>query len=155
MPNQDDEISQKVARHGWIAISIDDCDPAFTYTCGLMTTFGQPELIIFGLDTKERYNILAVMVDELRQGGSFKHGCTYGSILKNGQIAVRIVEPSHHSTYLGYAMGHCRQVAKAGGLQALQVFWPDANGHLPFESTCDAVISSGQPRLFVPRVSEE
>jgi uncharacterized protein DUF4262 len=155
MPSRGADIAQDVARFGWAAISIDDSDIPFTYTCGLMTTFRHPELIIFGLESRQRYDILAVMVNELRNGHSFENAKTYMKILKSGAIAVRSVDSSHHTTYLGYAMGHCRHTRNAGGLQALQVFWPDSAGFLPFDSACDAFVSLKQPRFFIPRDSED
>jgi hypothetical protein len=47
-------------------------------------------------------------------------------------------------------MGFCRTVGRLGGLQAVQVFWPDAAGKFPFDVGCDPGIFRLQPRLDLP-----
>jgi hypothetical protein len=147
MQSEDEEIVRSVAEHGWHAISVTDCTPGFVYTCGLLTTYHHPELIIFGLDSRVAYSILAAMVESLRCGRSFSEPGRYDDILEGQPIAIRVVHPSQHELYLGYAMGYCRVTGNASGLSARQVFWPDKAGHFPFESESDPDISPLQPRL--------
>jgi hypothetical protein len=143
----DEEVAQDVAKYGWSAISITDVAPPFTYTCGLMTTFQHPELIVFGLESRELYAVLAAMVEDMRGGRSFSESGTYDGVLQGSQIAVRKVHPTQHELYLGYAMGHCTYMGNLGGLVALQVFWPDKQGRFPFEANCDLEVYQLQPRL--------
>jgi hypothetical protein len=75
--SEDEEIAQDVAKYGWSAIGITDIAPPFTYTCGLMTTYRHPELIIFGMETHELYAVLAAMVEIIRGGRSFAAAGTY------------------------------------------------------------------------------
>lgn len=149
--SEDEEIARSVAANGWHAISVNDSSPEFIYTCGLMTTFEHPEAIIFGLNSKTAYSILAAMVEDIRGGRSFAAPGVYEGILVELPIAIRIVHPSQHEVYLGYAMGHCRHVGKPGGLAAVQVFWPDKQGRFPFESECDSELAALHPRLDLPR----
>jgi hypothetical protein len=143
----DEAIAQDVAKYGWSALSISDAAPPFSYSCGLMTTFDHPELIVFGMESRESYNVLAAMVKELRSGRSFSAPGTYDGILEHAQIAIRRVHPTQHELYLGFAMGHCTYMGKLGGLEALQVFWPDKQGRFPFEVNCDLDVYGSQPRL--------
>jgi Domain of unknown function (DUF4262) len=145
--SSDEEIARSVAAHGWHCIGVPDASPEFSYTCGLLTTFDHPESIIFGLDSETAYTVLSAMVDAIRDGGSFATPGMYDGVLSDLPIAVRTVHPSQHELYLGYAMGHCRYTGKAGGLEAIQVFWPDKQGRFPFESECDSEVAAGQPRL--------
>jgi hypothetical protein len=94
MATEDDEIARSVATHGWHAIDVNDASPQFIYTCGLLTTFEHPELIIFGLESREAHSILAVMVEELRHDGSFAKPGSYDDILEGCPIAVRNVHPT-------------------------------------------------------------
>ena len=147
MASEDKEIAQSVAKHGWHAVDVNDASPPFVYTCGLMTTFDHPELIILGLDSREAYSVLAIMVEELRHGHSFANPGSYDGILEGRPIAVRKVHATQREMYLGYAMGHCRLMGNSGGLRARQVFWPDKQGRFPFDVGCDLDVYRLQPRL--------
>lgn len=147
MQSEDQRIAESVARNDWHAIAVSDQPPGFVYSCGLLTTFGHPELIIFGLETSLLYEILADMVALIRKGRVFSDAALHGDVLESGSVAVRLVHPTQHSMFLGYAMGHCRHIGRAGELKALQVFWPDAAGHFPFNRECNPAVSKLQPRL--------
>lgn len=147
MASEDEEIGTSVAKHGWHAISVNDASPEFVYTCGLVTTFEHPELIIFGLESREGYSVLAVMVEDLRRGRSFARPGTYDAILEGCPIGIRKVHPTQREMYLGYAIGHCRLMGNASGLRARQVFWPDKQGRFPFDIGCDVEVYQLQPRL--------
>jgi hypothetical protein len=145
--SEDEAIARGVAANGWQAISVTDHPPPFIYTCGLMTTFHEPEIILFGLSPEVAYSILQALVEDIRGGHSFAVPGVYEGVLIKLPIAIRPVDPSQHELYLGYAMGHCRYTSNPGGLVAVQVFWPDEQGLFPFDDGCDAEVSSLQPRL--------
>jgi len=147
MASEDEEIARSVSKHGWHAINVNDASPPFVYTCGLVTTFEHPELIIFGLESREAYSVLAVMVEEIRRGRSFSNPGSYDGILEECAIAVRKVHQTQWEMYLGYAMGHCRLMGNASGLRARQVFWPDKQGRFPLDVGCDLDVYQSQPRL--------
>jgi hypothetical protein len=147
MLTKDQEIARSVAENGWHAISVTDCFPSFVYTCGLLTTFQHPELVVFGLEQHTAYSTLAVMVESLRNGQLFTQIGTYNGVLDEWSIAVRRVHPTQFEIYLGYSMAHCRHMGNPGGLAALQVFWPDKQGRFPYESDCDLKVCQLPPRL--------
>jgi len=62
-------------------------------------------------------------------------------------VATRLVHPTQHEFYLGFAMGYCREHGRWGGLEAVQVFWPDKQGRFPFSPQCDESVWAAQPRL--------
>lgn len=111
-----------------------------------MTTFQHPELIVFGMESRALYGVLAAIVEGLRKGQSFAAPEAYEGVLDGSQIAVRKVHSTHHELYLGYAMGHSRHM-NLGGLEAVQVFWPDKQGRFPFQANCDLDVYRSQPRL--------
>lgn len=143
----DAAIAASVAEHGWHAISVSDVPNPFVYTCGLITTFDHPEFVIFDPDPRAGYDILAVMVQDIRSGRSFAEPGKFDRVLVEGDVAVRRVHPTQHEFYLGYAMGHWRHTGRLGGLEVVQVFWPDRDGHFPFDQACDASVYRAQPRL--------
>jgi hypothetical protein len=142
--SDDDEIARALAKDGWRAIG-SNTSPPYVYTCGLMTTFGHPELIMFGLKGDERFAILDAMVNGLQSGRSFAKPGKYDSVTDMWPIAVRKVHPIQHEFYFDYAMEHCRH--RSCGLEAMQVFWPDDHGRYPFDVGCDRAVYESQPRL--------
>src|SRR5262245_5035006 len=96
MTSEDEEIARKVAEHGWHAIAVDDVFSLFVYTCGLLTSFNHPELIVFGLGRREGYSLLALMVEDVRNGRPFAQRRKYDGILQNQPILIGCVHPTQH-----------------------------------------------------------
>jgi hypothetical protein len=135
--SEDDDIDRSVAAHGWHAIAVGDHVPPFLYTCGLLTRSNHPELVLFGVEKKTAYRVVAGCVRAIREGLVLEAGSRFevpGGLV----MVIGAVHPSQHEVYLGYAMAHARRHRTT--LQALQVFWPDEAGRLP-----------PQPRLELPR----
>jgi len=143
------KVLDDIAEHGWhvVAIKKDRYGPGFTYTIGLMETWRHPEVILFGLDTKTMYDMLAVLVNDVREGADYRESGSYGDILEGFDCFTLPVHPSRHAEYLGYAMWHRRHVGKAGTLEAIQLFWPDRKGRFPWEHACDLRVTARQPGL--------
>jgi len=144
---EDDDIDRSIVKHGWHAIGVDDHDPPFLYTCGLISQFRHPELVILGLDGKTAHPVVASIVKVIRNGTRLEVGARV-ELLGGLVIAIRAFHPSQHELYLGYAMAHARRHHST--LQALQVLWPDNNGRFPFDLTCDSEVRALQPRLELP-----
>ena len=142
---EDDDIDRSIAQHGWHAIAVDDCDPPFLYTIGLISKSQHPELLILGLDRRTSYSIVTALVELIREGavidGRFE-------ILDGLAVVTRPVHATQHASYLGYAMAHARRHDVP--LRAIQVFWPDKDGRFPFDVECDAEVAAVQPRLSLP-----
>jgi hypothetical protein len=47
MDAEDRDIAARVAENGWTAIGVEDYEPSFVYTIGLMYSTRHPEIIIF------------------------------------------------------------------------------------------------------------
>lgn len=153
----DQEIFEIVRDHGWYAASIEDDTPPFLYTIGLMKTWRHPEFIILGLDRDIAYEIVAALVLEIDNGRSFQISTRVflEQFDEPLEIEIRPVHPSHHTRYLGFAMGFMRVIGRIGELDAMQVFWPDANGKFPFDSGCDEKVRHLQKRLDIEAFSAQ
>lgn len=146
--NVDDEIADIVEKFGWFAASVNDANPPFLYTIGLTTKLDHPELILFGLPDHAASAIATTMIQLIRGGKSFEKPGVYRDVLENGfAIGTRVVDPSQHQFYVGYAMGYLRRLSRSEDLRVLQVFWPDRFGKFPFESGCSYQTWASQPRL--------
>jgi hypothetical protein len=151
---EDQEIAQSIEINGWHAIAVEDGETAFVYTCGLQYKYEHPDLVVFGLNSKTAYAILSPMIESIKNGSSFLQDGPYEGIL-NVPISLRAVHESQHEIYFGYSMGHRRFVGQAGTLIVRQVFWPDKNGHFPFEIGCDQKVCQLQPRLELIAFNED
>jgi Domain of unknown function (DUF4262) len=150
---EDRAIAAKVAEHGWTAIGVDDYDPSFVYSVGLMYSAKHPEIIIFGLKD-QNYALLAAVIKLIEQGKSFAVPGGYDDAMDDVPLAVGEVHPSQHEVFLGYAMAYCRHRGDIGGLRAVQVFWPDREGKFPFDPDCEPGVAIEQPLLHVPADDE-
>lgn len=154
--SEDGHIAEIVRVHGWYAANVADADPPFVYTIGLTTTWDHPELIVFGLEPQDAYDVLAVIVAAIRAGDSYRVAGRYSGILQGDfKVGLRKVDETQHEVYLGYAMGHVRYMGRAASLTAMQVFLPDAAGRFPFDVGCDIDVHRAQPRLDVPLTPRE
>lgn len=152
----EDEIAEVVREHGWYAASVFDHVPPFLYSIGLMQTYDHPELIMFGLDADNAHVLFTGMIRDIRAGHSFAQSGTYTVALADEhQVGIRRVHPSQHPLYLGFAMGYCRYLGRAGELEAVQAFWPDTRGKFPFDVGCHYEVFRLQPRLDIALTPSE
>ena len=147
--SHESNISSDVKKHGWSAIDINDREPPFVYSVGLMYTYSHPEIIIMGLPG-EGINVLSAMVDNIIKGYSYSKPSKYKNVLINELIETRCVHETQHELWMGYAMGYWREQRQVGQLKAIQVFWPDNCGRFPFDANCDNKSISLQIRLDRP-----
>lgn len=156
----EDRIAEVVREHGWFAASINDHQPPFLYSIGLMQTCGHPEFIVFGLESSAAHALLSALLQHIRAGQSYaKPGiCEVSVGGEEHRVGFRCVHPTQHPLYLGFAMGYCRHIGRMGELQAMQVYWPDSQGRFPFDVGCDLAVHQLQPRLDIgltPREERE
>lgn len=154
---EEEKIAEVVREHGWFAANVFDHEPPFLYSIGLMQTYDHSELIVFGLDSQSAHALLSSLVRDIRGGQSF--ACPGATEVRVGEedlrVGFRVVHPTQHPLYLGFAMGYCRYIGRMGELQATQVFWPDRDDKLPFEAGCDLEVYRLQPRLDIPLTPRE
>jgi len=153
----DDEIAEIVRRYGWYAANINDHEPPFLYTIGLMETCRHPEFIIFGLDGKDAHALFSGLIRNIRAGQSYAEPGVHTVNLSGDEhrVGFRRVHQTQHPLYLGFAMGFIRSVGRIGELQAMQAFWPDGSGKFPFEVGCDLDVYQLQPRLDIALTPSE
>ena len=146
----DDESEQRVIddvqRVGWHLVGVegDSEGPAFVYSVGFQHSFGQPEIIIFGLnDTSTMAQIVNNIGDEIRNGSSFDDWYESDQVLNDYCCMFRNVEREYYPEYLGYAMWFY----EGRDFSALQCVWPDKDGNYPWEPECSPELNEQQPLL--------
>jgi len=152
----EDEIAEVVREHGWFAASVYDDNPPFLYSIGLMQTWDHPELIVFGLDSRDAHALFSGLIREIRAGRSFAQPGIYTvPLAEDFPVGIRRVHQTKHALYLGFAMGYCRSLGRTGELEAVQVFWSDPGGRFPFDVGCDFRVYQCQPRLDIALTPSE
>lgn len=153
----DEEIAEIIRRHGWYVANVNDAEPPFLYTIGLMQTCQHPEFIIFGLDADNAYALLSQLRSNVQGGQRYSDNgvqlVTIGG--DEHRVGFRRVHPTQHPLYLGFAMGFLRTSGHIGELEAIQVFWPDGHGRFPFDAGCDFGVCKLQPRLDISLTPRE
>jgi hypothetical protein len=150
-PDQDGKGSSAVdavRRHGWSALwvvgSLD-----FAYTVGVWHTFGQPEVVMFGLSGEDMQSWLNTYVEMGRDKGWPNVGESFDGVLEGFDTQLRDVHPSWYAALFGTALGFYRGVA----VPFRQLVWPDRYGRWPWDDTATASSRARQASAWL-RVGE-
>lgn len=124
---------QDIAEYGWHAVHVgpDPGDPTiWTYTLGLPTTWGHPEIILFGLSMDVAHTLLWNLVDEIKLGVTFYDGDRAVVFPAGGYEAAFLdVDAKWFSPFMGWAQWY----HEGGHFSAVQCAWPDKDHHLPWD----------------------
>jgi hypothetical protein len=116
-----DGIYALVEKNGWVVQFVSDRTP-FAYTIGLHPR-GLPELLVTGMPPERANLVLTTVAEYLLKGGRPVPG---ERMLIGDELLLDFVQVEHPDAHLKFA------VAFYGPLQALQLVWPDDQGHRPW-----------------------
>ena len=137
LDEQERRVIQHVEKYGThvFQISGDPEDDGFSYTIGLLYTYGHPELIVFGQKPDWQHWLLNALRDEIRAGARFEPETVCTTVLEGFRLTFKAVPVEVLPKYFGWALWFYRDVAPdASPLRALQVVWPDLADVLPWET---------------------
>lgn len=138
----------RVQQHGWAATHVmgDGDEPPFSYTTGLNTKLGAPELIVLGLPQDSAELLFATYVRELEMGGLITSGRTYKTFLEGLSVQFLDLDPSNarlRNEFMTWTFWYYG----GANVAALQLVWPDAEDRMPWEPDFDARLHAYQPLL--------
>ncbi|ACU63076.1 DUF4262 domain-containing protein [Chitinophaga pinensis] len=141
----EEKILHDVEKYGChiAMLEAEDHLPSFAYTIGLYKTFGQPEIICFGLPVKTMAGLLNDAADIIREGGSFVTGKLYATFLVDYYIQFLEVNKASYRDYVGYAGWFNGNF----DFPLLQFVWPDKQHHFPWEESFNPDWQFLQPLL--------
>lgn len=144
----DSALLADISRVGWhhVHVQSEKGEPPFAYSLGFYANYGQPEVIVFGLPAKTAQQLLNIVA--IRFVGAKKPYETfraYEDIAEGMKIAFVPVVRRYYPTYFGYAGWFYKSVKT--DFPAIQMVWPDKQGHLPWELGYDKSFSKFQPML--------
>lgn len=144
------EMRRNVAENGFVpqVVAPSETQPGFLYTIGLTETWSHPEIYVVGLSPNQAFDIVLDLIDRITEGERFDTPTFVDEIL-DVPIAVRPLEQASVDENSGIA-----QDVLGRTITAVQVYWPDASGLLPWEAGCDEEIVRCQLSLLDPRGEE-
>jgi Domain of unknown function (DUF4262) len=137
----DSATVEAVGRFGWSALWVAGSFD-FAYTVGVYHTFGQPELVMFGLQGEDMPSWLNAAVELGRDKGWPEPDQPFDGVLDGFDTQVRDVHPSWYRALFGTALSFYRGV----GVPFRQLIWPDRHGHWPWDD--EATPSSRARQAF-------
>lgn len=98
-----DKVRPLVAQHGFMVQAVAD-DPPFSYTVGLLETFGY-EVIVFMLDMVNAHTIIHNIVRELKKGVKYEPGRRYSEnkLIEQYPIMFMECDPAKLDGYVNIA----------------------------------------------------
>lgn len=142
-----DKIRWIIEEQGWAAepvaaASEPEPTPGYTYTVGFEPTFGQPEVVIYGLQPVAARGLLGMVADQHAGGVSLPVGGMFTGLLENDLRCCLLDVPADAAAgRFPTADG----ILGVGAFRVLQFVWPDRSGRLPWDDGYDERLRLAQP----------
>ena len=145
-------ILKNIQKHGWHANGIpgEGSTPAWTYSVGLFEKYGQPELIVFGLEIETMHEMIARYADLLQARKEFGDGVRIDGIIPGQLCVLREVHAPWREPLLRSASWYYHYQE----YPVLQCFWPDRHGYFPWDQLCSKRSRKVQPLLYESSVEK-
>lgn len=142
-----DKIAWVIETNGWCAEPVaaheDPPTPGYTYTIGFESTYGHPEVVIFGLQPVAARGLLDLVATQLEAGLVLPEG-TFVGLLDNDLPAALL--PLDVAEF-GDLFPDARAFHGQHGFRMSQFVWPDRQGLLPWNEGYDERLRLAQPVL--------
>lgn len=141
-----DIMDDKIKRNGYTVIGVmeGENEPSFAYTVGLLETYGHPELITFGLPANTASLLFKNAVEKIIENqGAIREHIPYDQV---ASVAVEFIKTDIQKT-LKYMVGFNDRYGYDKEISAMQLLWPDKQGHFPYEKEFDQSFLNSQPLL--------
>lgn len=145
-------ILKNINKYGWHAngIPCEGSSPDWAYSVGLFAKYGQPELIIFGLEIATMHQMIARYAELLQAGKEYGDGVKIDGIIPDKPCVVHEVHLPWREPLLRSASWYYHYEE----YPVLQCFWPDRHGYFPWEDHCSKHSRKAQPLLFESSVEK-
>ena len=139
-------LLKNIQKHGWHANGIagEGSSPPWAYSVGLFAKYGQPELIVFGLEIETMHEMIARYADLLQAGKEYGDGTKTDGIIPGQPSVLREVHAPWREPLLRSASWYYHYEE----YPVLQCFWPDRHGYFPWDDHCNKRSRKAQPLLY-------
>lgn len=129
-------------------------EPAFSYSAGFPVSVGQPDVIVFGLDTKLMHSMVNSLYRQCTSGLVMSDGTMVDDLIDGFGCILRAVDPSRITRdFFNSAMWLHEREFGTSMSAAYQIFWPSADkGIFPWESEASEFLKHCQPAFYETQV---
>lgn len=153
-----DKLAWVIEEQGWVAVPVEpDAGPppraGYTYSIGFESTFGEPEVVIFGLQAVAARGLLGMIADQHAGGVELPVDAVFVGLLESDlPCALLSVDLGANLDLFPDADALDRRPSTASEprFRMLQFVWPDRRGLLPWHEGYDERLRLAQPVLAVP-----
>jgi len=117
--------------------------PEYSFTVGLWETFGQAEVIVFGLEAEVAQDLLDEIADQADEGKTFLADSNHDGLLQHYPARFLAVPKGFYREFLGVAVW----AYEGSEFPAVQLVWPDKQGRWPWAEGVREVFRDRQPVL--------
>ncbi len=145
------KILKNVQKYGWHANGIpgEGSSPDWAYSVGLFAKYGQPELIVFGLEIATMHEMISRYADLMQAGKEFRDGAKVNGILDKPCVLRQVHLPWRKPLLRSASWYYHYQE-----YPVLQCFWPDRHGYFSWDEHCNKRSRKVQPLLYEPSVEK-
>ncbi len=142
----DARVREDVARQGFhlALVPPEAGTPGWAFTVGLAQAGAHPELVAFAPDLDFARTLVGGLALRVRAGQRFADGEQAEHVIQGFPVAFRTVTAKWSRIFLGNAAWFHGDEDFA----SLQCFWPDRDGHFPWQPGFDASWRADQPLLY-------
>lgn len=139
-------LLRNIRRYGWHVngIGAEGHIPNWAYSVGIYAKYGQPEVIMFGLDIEVMYEMISGYVAHVKEGKSVVESAPVTGILKGHTCAFRNIQPQWRDSLLRSASWYYHGI----DFPAMQCFWMDRSGKFPWDRGVRKLKHAPQPLLY-------
>lgn len=142
---RNNQTESDIEKYGLTVIILEATEylPAFAYSVGLWKNFKHPEIICFGLTTKNLHALINDVAELVKQGRTITTNKNYDDFFDNSDTQFVNVDQSYFSYYFGAAINHYN----TDQFPALQFVWTDRNNKFPWDDDFEEEFKYRQPLL--------
>ncbi len=152
-------ILKNIKEYGWHANGIpgEGSAPDWAYSVGLFAKYGQPELIVFGLEIATMHQMIVRYADLLQTGKEIhvSESPRDSKLSPNTILKIDGIIPDKPSVLREVHVPWCEPLLRSASwyyhyqeYPVLQCFWPDRHGYFPWDDHCSKPSRKAQPLLY-------
>jgi hypothetical protein len=142
---QQDDLVETVRKHGWTPLWVAR-EIGYAHTVGVYHSFGQPEIVMFGLEGPGMQLWLNAAVEQGRDRGWPPEAAPFPGILDGFPTQLRAV----HDSWRGALFPAVDRFYRGRPVPVRQLVWPDRNGRWPWEPEATLSSRTRQAQAWLP-----
>lgn len=137
-----EQTLKNVEKYGWAVVGVleDDDYPGFTYTIGLEKNYNMPEIIIFALSPKLAHHLIENII---KNKMTIETSTVNYELTNFPSVFAKINDQKNIDEHFLFAKHYYEEES----FNAVQLYWSDKEGRLPFEKEFDEEFIPYQPFL--------